>query len=236
MTKEGQIKDKEQEKDHEEDQEEDQGGDQRGDQEGDKEEQTQEAAKETEPSRGKYVFECQRCGQCCEKKELIVVSMEDLRRWNEDVTLPSLYQFLSIEIKDNDYVQISLKKPEIKEGNPNLGCPMYDSENKICNIYFSMPYYCKSFPLGYDGDKYFLKDSSCLGIGKGNMNEKTLKEARKAAKSDFEERVTTALLLPVINGLALKFLMDESRKQMENLTKEQKDKLNDILGKDIKGD
>ena len=186
-------------------------------------------------SPGKYVFECQRCGQCCEKSDSVVVSMADLERWSKDVTLPSLYQFLTMEIKDEDYIQVSLKKPESQEGKAESGCPLYDRENKLCNIYFSIPLYCKSFPLGYDGNKYFIKDKSCPGIGKGTMSEKTLGEAREAAKQDFEARVSTALLLPLIQGLAMKFIMEQSKKQIDSLTDEQKEKLREILGKDANG-
>ncbi|UCE74141.1 MAG: hypothetical protein JSV56_00170, partial [Methanomassiliicoccales archaeon] len=89
---------------------------------------------------------------------------------------------------------------------------------------------CKSFPLGYDGDKYFLKDKSCPGIGCGKMSEETLKKARCDAKEDFEARVSTAMLLPVINGLALKFLMEQSKKQIERLSENQKEKLKEIMG------
>jgi Fe-S-cluster containining protein len=181
---------------------------------------------------GKYVFECQKCGECCENKESVIVSMADLQRWSEDVTLPSLFQYLTLEVKDGDYVQISLMKGESKEGISEPGCPMYDKENKICDIYFSMPLYCRSFPLGYDGDKYFLKDASCPGIGKGAMSEKSLSEARKSAKDDFDERVSTALLLPVIHGLTFKFIMEQSKKHIESLTEDQKEKLRDVLGND----
>lgn len=184
----------------------------------------------TSKDQGKYVFECQKCGQCCEKKDSVVVSMADLERWNKDMTLPSLFPFLTIEVKNDDFVQISLKKLDSKEGKTEKGCPLYDEENKICNIYFSMPLYCKSFPLGYDGERFFLKDKNCPGIGKGKMSEQALKEARETAKEDFEARVSTTLLLPVINSLAVKFLMEQSKKQIENLTDEQKDKLRDIFG------
>ncbi|MFX1537910.1 MAG: YkgJ family cysteine cluster protein [Promethearchaeota archaeon] len=191
--------------------------------------------KETGKEQGKYVFQCQKCGQCCEEKDSVVVSMADLERWSRDVTLPPLFPFLTIEIKNDDYTQISLKKPETEEGELDKGCPLYDEENKLCNIYYSMPLYCKSFPLGYDGEKYFLKDKRCQGIGKGSMSEETLREARKAAKEDFEARVSTTMLLPVIHSLALKFILDQSKKQIDNLTDDQKEKLKEILGRDAEG-
>jgi Fe-S-cluster containining protein len=200
--------------------------------ESESQEEPAQKTEKKEKSPGKYVFECQKCGECCEKKDSVIVSMADLQRWSEDVTLPSLFQYLTLEVKDGDYVQISLMNAESEEGESESGCVMYDKENKICNIYFSMPLYCKSFPLGYDGDKYFLKDASCPGIGKGVMSEKSLGEARKIAKDDFEARVSTALLLPVIHGLTFKFIMEQSKKHIENLTENQKEKLRGVLGED----
>jgi Fe-S-cluster containining protein len=196
----------------------------------DQEEMVEQAEKK-EKGTSKYVFECQKCGKCCEKRDSVIVSFTDLQRWSEDVTLPSLFPYLTLEVKDGDYVQISLKKQD-EEDRSDTGCPMYDKENKICNIYFSMPLYCKSFPLGYDGDKYFLKDSSCPGIGEGAMSEDSLTEARLSAKDDFEARVSTTLLLPVVHGLTFKFIMEQSKKHIESLTEDQKEKLRDVLGKD----
>jgi Fe-S-cluster containining protein len=188
-------------------------------------------AREEERSQSKYVFECQKCGTCCEKMEYVVVSWDDLKRWNHDMTLPSLYPFLSLELLDNDSLQLSLRKPESEEGDQSMSCPLYDEENKICNIYFSMPLFCSSYPLGFDGKNYFIKDSSCPGIGKGKMTPESLKTAREKARLDFEARVSTTLLLPLIQGLTLKFALDQSRKEMEKLTPEQKEKLSEVFGK-----
>jgi Fe-S-cluster containining protein len=178
---------------------------------------------------GKYVFQCQCCGQCCEKKEGIVVCIKDLERWGRDLTLPSLFPYLIMELED-EYIQISLRPPESEDREQKRGCPLYDPENKICNIYFSMPLYCKSFPLGYDGNRYFIKDKSCPGIGKGKMSNESLEEARGSARQDFDARVSTALVLPAVHGLALRFLLEQSKKQVDNLSEEQKTQLKDILG------
>lgn len=194
-------------------------------------EKTRNESKETKKASGKYVFECQKCGQCCENNKSVVVSLADLERWSNDLTLPSLYPYLTIELKGDDYIQVSLKKRESEDDEQQKGCPLYDEANKICNIYFSMPLYCSSFPLGYDGNNYFLKDKSCPGIGKGNMTEESLGAARKTAKDDFENRVSTSLLLPVIHGLTLGFILDQSKKRIDALSPEQKRKLNEILEK-----
>ncbi len=161
------------------------------------------------------------------------MSLEDLKRWNKDMTLPSLLPFLTLDLLDNDSLQLSLKKPEIGEGDPQKGCPLYDETNKICNIYFSMPLFCSSFPLGFDGKSFFIKDKTCPGLGKGKMTPESLKSAREEAISDFEARVSTTMLLPLIQGLTLKLALDQSKKEMEKLSPEQKQKLNEVFGKDF---
>jgi Fe-S-cluster containining protein len=187
---------------------------------------------DTKKESGKYVFQCQKCGQCCERVDSVVVSLADLKRWGGDLTLPSLFPYLTIELKNDNFIQISLKKPESAEGEPQNGCPLYDENNKICNIHFSMPLYCGSYPLGFDGKNYFLKDKECQGLGKGQMTQEDLKSTRDSAKDDFEARVSSQLLLPVIHGLTMAFILDQSKKRIDELTPEQKDQLNKILGKE----
>jgi Fe-S-cluster containining protein len=182
-------------------------------------------------SSGKYVFECQKSGQCCQDRDSVVVGLSDLERWNKDLTLPSLYPYLVIELVNDSFIQISLKKNPGDAGEVQKGCPLYDEENKICNIYFSMPHFCNSFPLGYDGHNYYIKDRSCPGLGKGNMTEESLKKARETAREDFEAQVTTSMLLPVIHGLTMGFILDQSKKRLDELSPEQKKKLDELLGK-----
>lgn len=195
-------------------------------------ENSESVSNEQKEIQSRYVFECQKCGECCEKKDSVVVSITDLERWNKDLTLPSLYPYLAIEMMDNASIQISLKKNESSEGEKQTGCPLYDENNKICNIYFSMPLFCRSFPLGYDRSNFYIKDKTCSGLGKGDMTEEALKEARDCAREDFEVRVSSSMLLPIIHGLILGFIMDQSKKQIDSLTPEQKNKLTEIFGKD----
>ena len=62
--------------------------------------------------------------------------------------------------------------------------------------------------------------------------QENLKEARDAAKLDFDSRVSTALVLPAVHALALKFVFEQSKKQVDELSHEQKEKLRAILGED----
>ena len=44
---------------------------------------------------------------------------------------------------------------ETKEGEE--GCPMYDSDNKNCQVHHDMPLNCQAYPLGYNGEKYLVE-------------------------------------------------------------------------------
>jgi Fe-S-cluster containining protein len=195
-------------------------------------EKDRKSKNEQKETQSRYVFECQKCGECCKKRDSIVISLADLSRWNRDLTLPSLYPYLTIEMVNNSSIQILLKKTESEDEKSQKGCPLYDDNNKICNIYFSKPLFCSSFPLGFDGKNFFIKDKNCPGIGKGKMTDDTLKKAREMAKEDFEARVDTSMLLPIIHGLTLGLILDQSKKRIDELSPEQKEKLTKMFAKD----
>ena len=178
---------------------------------------------------GKYIFECQKCGRCCEEKDFVAVTLSDFERWNMDLTLPSLYPYLGLELVDESFVRLSLRKNRFEEGEKNKGCPLYDGQNKICNIYFSMPLFCGSYPLGYDGHNFYIKDRSCPGIDKGTMTPDLLKKARDEAKQDLLAQVNTSMLLPVIQGLVMGFILEQSKKRFDKLSPEQRKQLDEIL-------
>jgi len=67
---------------------------------------------------------------------------------------------------------------KMKDENSKGVCPFYDDENKICNIYFTLPSFCKTFPLYFNGEKYYVSDPSCTGIGQGEMTKEKLEILR----------------------------------------------------------
>ena len=56
-----------------------------------------------------------------------------------------------------------------------------------------------------------------------------LKVQRNAAKEDYEARVESNTLVPLLYSIIMGNLVDQSRKAMENMTDEQKDQLQDML-------
>ena len=79
----------------------------------------------------KFVYNCTKCGLCCEKKDYVQVYLADLERWVSDGSLSYVMAYLQIEEEGPFGVKMVLKR-EKTDDNPS-GCPLYDHNNKICN-------------------------------------------------------------------------------------------------------
>ena len=117
----------------------------------------------------KFVYNCVRCGQYCSSVNGVPVYFEDLTRWRKNGTLTSIAQNIGMDMSQG-FPQLVLETKENEEG-----CPMYDSENKNSQIYHDMPLNCQAYPLGYYGEKYFVTDKACLGLGQGEMTAEQLR-------------------------------------------------------------
>ena len=109
---------------------------------------------------------------------------------------------------------------------------MYDDENKNCQIYHDMPLNCQAYPLGYNGEKYFVTDKACKGLGEGQMTLEQLKTQRDSAKEDYEARLESNTLVPLVYSIIMGDLVDQSRKAMENMSEDQKSQLQDLIKED----
>jgi Fe-S-cluster containining protein len=197
-----------------------------------KEEGNNQVEKETtaEPKpKKKYVFNCTKCGNCCEKREFVPISLADFRNWTQSGTinavLPNLrLQTLQVEESEEkqSYMTLVLASSE-------NGCSMFDKENRLCNIYHSMPLECKAFPLGYNGKNYYIKDGSVPGLGQGTMTKERLIEDRDNARADFEARVETQMMLNVLYSLFMQNLLEQQRKAMEEMPEDKRKQLDELL-------
>ena len=150
----------------------------------------------------KFIYNCVRCGQYCSSVDGVPVTLQDLLRWQANGELPRLV----------------LKPPEGKE----RGCPVYDAESKDCGLYTDLPLNCQAYPLGFNGEKYFVVDQACQGLGEGEMTADKLRAQRDVARAEHRARSSSAATLPVMYGLVMRELMDQSRQAMESMTPEQK--------------
>ncbi len=208
-------------------------------------EKKERTAKETKEEKGeaskekpsKFKFECTRCGTCCQNQDSIPVTFTDLARWTKQgsfmsIILPHL-ELGSIS-EDDELGKLALV-PYIavkdKDDNGKGTCPFYDEENKMCNIYFTLPVFCKTFPLSYNGEKYYISDPSCPGIGQGSMTKEKLLEIRNVAMRDFNERADTTIAMVPLQGLFIRHFMKQSQETVDRLSDEEKTKLDELIKK-----
>ena len=208
--------------------------DQETDQEGKKLEQDESSQTEEKKTKEKkkYVFNCTKCGQCCEKREIVPVSLADLRKWTQTGMINSIFPHLKMKafqttIQDQPREVISM----VLVGK-ETGCPLYDSDNKLCNIYHSMPLECQAFPLGYNGQQYFIKDKTVPGLGQGSMTKERLVADRDNARLDYEAQVETQMLLPITYSLFMQNLIEQQQKIRDDMPEEKRQQLDDLLKKE----
>jgi Fe-S-cluster containining protein len=201
------------------------------------EEKKQPAEKENEKKPSKFIFECTKCGTCCQNRDPIPVSFLDLSRWTKqgsfmNIILPHL-ELRGLSDTD-ELAKIALIPYIIMKDEDENGkgvCPFYDVDNKICNIYFTLPIFCKTFPLSFNGEKYYVSDPTCEGIGKGSMTKEMLEEMRKTAVRDFNERADTTLAMIPIQGLFIRHFMKQSQQTVDRLSDKEKQQLDDLIKK-----
>lgn len=126
-----------------------------------------------------------------------------------DQTLNVVFANLEYSL-DAGYPMIILKKYP----NETL-CAMYNKETNRCNIYYSKPISCSAFPLGFNGNAFFVMDKECSGLNQGAMTKELLKEMRDRAKLDFECRTQTSASLPLLNLLFMQFMQKQSQELWE---------------------
>ena len=61
------------------------------------------------------------------------------------------------------------------------------------------------------------------------MTAEQLKNQRDSAKADYEAKIESNTVVPLIYSVIMGDLVDQSKKAMENMTDEQKDQLQDIV-------
>jgi len=172
----------------------------------------------------KFRFECQRTGDCC-KREKILISFADLQRWVSDQTIFRVGHLINTGVEDDEF-QLFITKDD--DGY----CQLYHRDNKACTIHYNKPLYCKSYPLGYNGENFVLKSKECTGVGKGSLTKEELKQIRDDAFLDYESRKMTSLVFPVLQGIFFRQLAEESKKFMEALSPEDKEKMEKLLKKE----
>ncbi|MDY6958693.1 MAG: YkgJ family cysteine cluster protein [Halobacteriota archaeon] len=175
-----------------------------------------------EKEKPRFVFRCQRCGECCKRKEEIVILINDMERWSREGIIYQVFPHISI-VERSQKLSIRMN---LEDGGI---CEMYNKEKKECSIYSSRPITCRSFPLRFNGNNYFVKDKECSGLSVESMTGEELSEIREAAKEEYTGEGQMMAVLPVLQSLILREVTEKSKEVYEKLTDEEKEKLEDIL-------
>ncbi|MDY6964887.1 MAG: YkgJ family cysteine cluster protein [Halobacteriota archaeon] len=175
-----------------------------------------------EKPKPKFVFQCQRCGICCENKEDLPVNLTDIERWTKDGSIYEVSSHLSI-VESFGIFTLQIDR---EDGI----CKMYDPEKKECIIYSSRPISCKAFPLRYNGKNYTIRDKKCPGLDQEKMTAEELKEIREASKSDYEGEDLIMKILPTLQSIIMRDIAEKSKEAYEGLTEEQREKLKEMFG------
>ena len=196
--------------------------------------QVEEKQQEKE-SKGRFIYECVRCGKSCEAFPNIPITLKDTFRWAMDGTLKKVIYHLHVKETQgkNGILTMFLGHETVSE---NQACPMFNKEEMSCSIYSSRPLFCQSFPLAFDGEKYYLKYQECSGIGQGEMTKDTLTDYRERARNEFLAHQETMSAVPLLQTLIMKYFMKKQEEMMSNLSPEEQEELNSILSKQASKD
>jgi Fe-S-cluster containining protein len=172
---------------------------------------------------------------------MVEVTLSDLRTWAEDQSLAAVFPHLRLMAVGRPYLDVVLASDEGMEAymagdREHKGCPLFDADNKLCNIYHSMPLYCRSFPLAFNGTGYFIKDRECQGIGHGHMTKERLEAHRQAARDELDARRECGILMPSLQGVFTRFFVEASTKTLEAMSEDDRKSLEELMARQLRGE
>jgi Fe-S-cluster containining protein len=110
---------------------------------------------------GRKLFQCQRCGFCCQGESTVSLSPEEQKRIARYLDL-SLEEFLS------RYTVRRGKRVEMKTISGH--CIFYDEEESLCRIHPVKPSHCRQWPLHpsilRDEESFEIIRRTCPGFAK----------------------------------------------------------------------
>ncbi len=184
----------------------------------------------------KYSFRCleQKCTtRECHIRPNVNVTLGDLSRWTAQGYIGHIVVGLTIvpPESENDLMTLETLRKPLKDESEITACVFFDEEANGCTIRYSRPISCRTFPLEYDGSKFYLSNKNCPGVGEGEVSKEALKEARDLAEKEFRERMDTIAALPAVYSLVMAPMVRQSAEAMERLSEEDRKKMDEILAK-----
>ncbi|MBD3405397.1 MAG: hypothetical protein GF411_04560 [Candidatus Lokiarchaeota archaeon] len=184
----------------------------------------------------KYNFKCfeTECSNrvCCTRPE-VNVTTGDLSRWTVANVLQHIMGALELKVPQGEgeiIRMVTVRKP-LESDPEKTACALYHEESNNCTIRYIRPISCRTFPLQYNGEKFYVSNKQCPGIGEGDVTKEALKEAKELAEEEYEERVETQMALPAIYGMIMAQMIKQSQEAMKNMSPEDLEKLEEMMQK-----
>lgn len=179
--------------------------------------------------KSKYSFKCleQKCTtKACHTRPIINVTFGDLSRWTSQGYLMNIIPGITLKLPQSEQESLILqtaRKP--LESDPEQDCCIfYNEKANGCEIRYSRPLSCRTYPLEYNGEKYYLSSKDCPGVGQGEVSKEALQEARVIAEQEFNERTETNSALPAVYSVIMTELIRQSAEAMKKQAEEDKNK------------
>jgi Fe-S-cluster containining protein len=186
--------------------------------------------------KAKYNFKCleQKCDtKACHIRPTINVTHGDIARWTKLGYLMNILPGFTLKLpkSEEDLISIEMLRKPLQNDSDATACVFYNEGANACEIRYSRPISCRTYPLEYNGEKYVLSSKDCPGVGQGEVSKEALQEARSLAEQEFNERIETISSLPVIYTIIMNQMLRQSAEAMQNLSEEDRKKMDEILGK-----
>ena len=186
--------------------------------------------------KSKFSFKCleQKCDtKACHIRQRINVTMSDIARWTSQNYLAQILPGVTLSMPSNENEPIALttiRKP-LESDPEQTACIFYHEESNGCTIRYARPISCRAFPLEFNGEKYYLSDKNCPGVGEGEVSKDALKEARNLAEQEYRERIETLAALPGVYSIFMGMMIRQSAEAMKDLSEVDKKSIEDIMAK-----
>ncbi|MFW9956989.1 MAG: YkgJ family cysteine cluster protein [Candidatus Odinarchaeota archaeon] len=177
--------------------------------------------------KSKYNFKCleQKCTtKACHIREQVTVTLGDLGRWTTQGYLMNILPGVSLKMpttEDEGIVLEMVRKP-LEEKPESTCCIFYNEKANGCEIRYSRPISCRTYPLEFNGEKYYLSGKDCPGVGHGEISKEVLQEARNLAEQEYKERTETDATLPAIYSIIMTELIRQSAEAMKKRSEDEK--------------
>jgi Fe-S-cluster containining protein len=181
--------------------------------------------------KSKYSFKCleQKCNtKACHVRPHINVTIGDLGRWSSQGYLMNILAGVSLNLPESeeDSLMLETARKRLEESQEGTCCIFFNEKANGCEIRYSRPISCRTYPLEYDGEKYFLISKDCPGVGQGEVSREALQEARSLAEQEYREKQETEAALPAIYSVIMTELIKQSAEAMKKRADEEKKESN----------